>query len=184
MMKHSLLVLAFATALPVMTQAAEYKALDKDKSAITFTYQQMGVGMDGKFKSFTADLDFDPAKPEAGHAVIDVALASIDAGSDEANDEVVGKQWFNAEQFPSAKFESKSITSTGAGQYLVKGALTIKGKSIAVDVPATFKEENGEGLFSGKLTIHRGDFSIGEGSWSTFDVVANDIEIQFTLAAK
>ena len=35
----------------------------------------------------------------------------------------------------------------------------------------------------GSLTIRRGDFSIGEGPWAAFDIVANDIQIKFRIAA-
>ena len=33
------------------------------------------------------------------------------------------------------------------------------------------------------LTIRRGDFSIGDGAWKAFDIVANDVVIQFRLTA-
>jgi len=33
------------------------------------------------------------------------------------------------------------------------------------------------------LTIRRGDFTIGEGPWAAFDIVANDIQIKFRITA-
>ena len=33
------------------------------------------------------------------------------------------------------------------------------------------------------LTIQRGDFSIGEGAWKAFDIVANDVVIKFRITA-
>jgi len=112
-----------------------------------------------------------------------VALASIDAGTEEANGEVAGKDWFNTSAFPTAHFESGTIKALGDNRFEVNGKLTIKGKTVDVVVPATFKEENKQGVFAGSFTIRRGDFAIGEGSWSTFDIVANDIEIKFTITA-
>jgi polyisoprenoid-binding protein YceI len=183
MMKTYLQISAFAMLLPLAAQATEYSQVDAKQSAIRFTYQQMGVGMDGKFNEFTSTLHFDPTKPADGKAIFDVALASIDAGSEEANGEVSGKAWFNTSAFPKAHFESGSIKALGNNHFDVSGKLTIKGKTVDVVVPATFKEEGKIGTFDGNFTIHRGDFAIGEGDWSGFDIVANEIQIKFTIAA-
>ena len=40
-----------------------------------------------------------------------------------------------------------------------------------------------EALHEVSLTIRRGDFTIGEGPWAAFDIVANDIQIKFRIAA-
>ena len=39
-------------------------------------------------------------------AKLDIDLASVDAGSPDANNEVVGKAWFNLKAFPTASFDS------------------------------------------------------------------------------
>ncbi|ACQ92185.1 YceI family protein [Tolumonas auensis DSM 9187] len=183
MMKTLFRISVLAALLPLATQAAEYTQVDVKQSAINFSYQQMGVAMDGKFNEFTSTLKFDPAKPAEGKAVFDVALASIDAGTEEANGEVAGKDWFNTAAFPQAHFESGAIKALGDNKFEVSGKLTIKGKTIDVVVPSSFKEEGEKGIFAGSFTIRRGDFAIGEGSWSTFDIVANDIQVKFTITA-
>ncbi len=49
-------------------------------------------------------------------------------------------------------------------------------------VPATFTAQGELGVFEGSLRIQRGDFSIGEGGWKGFDIVANDVVIRFHVA--
>jgi len=98
-MKH-LITLALGAVLALNASAVEYKTIAADKSKVTFQYKQMGVAMDGHFKKFNVQLNFDPAKPAAAQAQIDIDLASVDAGSSDADDEVVGKAWFNAKAFP------------------------------------------------------------------------------------
>ena len=71
----------------------------------------------------------------------------------------------------------------GGDKYEVAGKLTIKGTTRGVVVPATFTVQGGSGVFEGALTIRRGDFSIGEGAWKAFDVVANDVVIRFRITA-
>jgi polyisoprenoid-binding protein YceI len=165
------------------SQAVEYKAIAADKSQITFNYKQMGVAMDGRFKKFTAQLNFDPAKPAAAQAQVEIDLASIDTGSSEADDEVVGKGWFNIKAFPKATFVAKRIQANGAQQYVVSGTLTIKGKSQDIQFPLKYVAQGAAGVFSGSFVMHRGDFSIGEGIWSKFDVVANDVQVNVSLTA-
>ena len=180
-MKRLALALALATAFSA--QAVEYTQIQADKSAINFAYKQMGVSMDGKFRKFAAQLSFDPAKPTAAKASLDVDLASVDTGAQESDDEVAGKPWFNTKAFPTARFVSSSVKAVGGNRYEVAGKLTIKGKTQDIVAPATFTAQGNSGVFEGSFTIRRGDFSIGEGAWAAFDIVANDIQIKFRMLA-
>jgi len=177
------LAIALAFALPVAAQAVEFNQVQADKSAIHFTYKQMGVAVDGKFKRFSSQISFDPAKPTAGRAAFDVELASVDTGAPEGDDEVAGKPWFNSKAFPTARFVSSGVKALGGNKYEVAGQLTIKGKTQEVVVPATFTAQGDSGVFDGGFTIRRGDFSIGEGSWAKFDIVANEVQIKFRVTA-
>ncbi len=176
------LPLALAALLPA-AQAVEYSQVQPAKSAVNFTYKQMGVAVDGKFRRFSSQISFDPAKPAAARATFDVELASVDTGAPEGDDEVAGKSWFNTKAFPTAKFVSSSVKALGGNRYEVAGQLSIKGKTQDVLVPATFTAQGNSGVFDGSFTIRRGDFSIGEGSWVKFDIVANDVQIKFRITA-
>ena len=172
-----------ALGLAMTAGAVEYKAIQSEKSKVTFQYKQMGVAMDGHFKKFAAQLNLDPAKPAAAHAQIEIDLASVDAGSTDADDEVVGKPWFNVKAFPKATFVAKQIKTTGANQFEVTGSLTIKGKSQDIRFPLKLVTQGNTGVFTGGFVMRRADFAIGEGIWAKFDVVANDIEVNFQLTA-
>ena len=163
--------------------AVEFGAVDGAQSKLGFGYTQMGVGIEGAFGKFSAQLSFNPEKPEGGHAVMDVQVGSIDAGSPDANSEVVGKQWFDAKKFPTAHFESSGIKGLGGNKFQVTGKLTIKGRTQQVSAPVTFSAKGKQGLFEGAFTINRGDYAIGEGPWADFGVVANQIQIRFKLLA-
>ena len=164
-------------------QATEYNQVQADKSGVAFVYQQMGILVDGRFKKFSSQLSFDPAKPTAAKTSFDVELASVDTGAQEGDDEVAGKQWFNTKAFPTARFISSSVKHLGYNRYEVTGQLSIKGKTQDVVVPATFSAQGNTGVFEGAFTIRRADFSIGEDSWAKFDIVANDVRIKFRITA-
>lgn len=177
------LILAAASLLAAQAHATEYNQVQTDKSTIQFSYQQMGVKMDGKFKKFTSQLAFDPAKPTAARAQFDVELASVDAGSSDANQEVAGKAWFNSKAFPTARFVSSEVKPLGGNRYEVTGELSIKGQVRKMVIPATFTAQGATGVFDGAFTLRRGDFNIGEGSWAKFDIVANDVHVRFRITA-
>jgi polyisoprenoid-binding protein YceI len=170
--------------LPVFAYAAEYSHVQIDKSSITFVSKQMSVPVEGSFKKFSAKVRINPAKPETGTAQIDIDLASIDAGSAEANDEVKGKDWFSVAEFPTASFVSSSVKSLGAGKFEAAGKLTIKGKSMDVHAPFTLKEDKGLLVVDGVFAIKRLDYGIGSGLWGDVSVVADEVQIKFHLLLK
>ncbi|WP_413438769.1 YceI family protein [Sulfuriferula sp. GW1] len=164
-------------------QAVEFNQLQTDKSAVSFVYKQMNVPIEGSFKRFHGLISFDPAKPALAQAEIDIDLASIDAGSDEANDEVAGKLWFNTKAFPVARFVATSITPLGNNRFEVAGKMSIKGRTHDERTVATFQPQGSGGVFAGSLVLKRADYGIGEGVWADFGTVANDIQIKFRLVA-
>ena len=177
------LLLVSAAALSLQAHAAPYQSIVPAKSSITFNFKQMGVSADGRFKKFTAQVNFDPTKAAQGKASFEVELASVDTGSGEADQEVVSKSWFNTAAFPKAQFVSQRIQQTAPNQYEVLGTLSIKGQSREVKFPMKHTPQGKDGLLTGGFAMKRADFGIGEGMWSKFDVVANDIQVNFSITA-
>jgi polyisoprenoid-binding protein YceI len=169
------------SALALQTHAAPYQSIVPAKSSVTFSYKQMGVAVDGRFKRFAAQMNFDPAKAEQAKASFEVDLTSVDTGSVEADQEVVTKSWFNAAAFPKANFVAKQIKQTAPNQYEVQGTLSIKGLTRDVKFPMKHTAQGKDGLLTGSFMMKRADYTIGEGMWAKFDVVANDIQVHFLI---
>lgn len=181
---HPGLVVACALAvLAPAAQAVEFNQLQLNKSSLSFVYKQMNVPVEGQFKSFRSKLAYDPAKPAAAKAEIEIDLASIDAGSKDANDEVAGKAWFNTKAFPIAKFVSTSVKSLGGNRLELAGKMSIKGKTLDLVTPVTVTQQGNSASFDGSLVLKRADYSIGDGIWADFGTVANEIQIKFRLVA-
>jgi len=169
-----------------VTLAASAAALKTDpaKSTVSATFKQMNVPVDAKFKKFTANIDYDAAKPDTAKATVEVDTASLDLGEADMNKEVAKKDWFNAAQFPKATFVSSAIKSAGAGKLNVTGKLTIKGKATDVTFPLTVKAEGGHQVFDGALPIKRLAYNIGEGEWKDTSMVADEVTIKFHVVAQ
>lgn len=159
--------------------AVEYRQVLANESSVGFAYSQMGVPLDGKFGKFDAQLAFDPAKPSKAQAKIVIDIASIDTGSDEANEEVVGKLWFDTANHAEATFVASGMKALGGNRYEASGKLTIKGRTHDVIVPVVFSSAGARGQFDGVLNIQRLDYAIGEGMWADVSTVANEIQIKF-----
>lgn len=181
MMMRALSALLLA-ALAVPALAVDYTVLPQ-RSQVAFISKQMGVPVEGQFDKFAAAIAFDPAKPEASRATIDIDLASIDAGSAEANDEVVGKNWFDARNYPTAHFASSAVKALGGGRFEVRGPLTLRGRTQEVAAPVSFRQDGANAVFEGAFTLKRLDFGIGTGAWGDTDTVANEVRIKFRFVA-
>lgn len=164
-------------------QAVEFTQYQHGKSSLAFVYKQMNVPVDGQFKSFRAKLAFDPAKPAASKAEFEIDLASIDAGSKDANDEVAGKAWFDTKTFPVARFVATSVKPLGNDRFEVAGKMSIKGKTRDLSTPVTVTQQGSNATFDGSLVLKRADYGIGDGVWADFGTVANEIQIKFRLVA-
>jgi polyisoprenoid-binding protein YceI len=170
-----------ASAIASLFLGVAHAQVDLSKSKVTATSKQMNVPVEGTFRKFTAQLDFDPAKPAAGSAKLSIDTASYDLGDESYNQQVRGKDWFDTAQFPDATFVSSAIAPAGGNQFKVSGMLTIKGKSENVTVPVTVTQQGTAQTFDGTLPIKRSQFDIGSGEWKDTSVVADEVLIKFHL---
>ncbi|MGO4330711.1 YceI family protein [Cupriavidus sp. 2TAF22] len=179
--RPSALLMAATLAVAGIGANLAWAQVDAAKSTVTATARQIGVPMEGKFKKFDATVTFDPAQLAASSAKIEIDVSSFEIGDAETTKEVKGADWFNAAKFPKAVFQSTSIKTGAAGKYEVAGKLTIKGKTLDVVVPASYRQDGGGQVFDGVLPIKRTVFNIGDGEWKDTSVVADDVQIKFHI---
>lgn len=182
MIRKCLLLASFAIVAAAPAYADSVVAA---KSDIGFTIKQMGVKFDGRFRKWTADVVFTPKSLASSKAVVDVDLGSVDLASDDSETEAKGPLWFNTAKFPTAHFASQSIRDAGNDRYEVAGTLTIKGITHDCVVPISLATDaSGNRVAQGSFSIHRLDYTIGEGEWADTETVDNDIvvRVRMTLA--
>lgn len=179
-LRSSAAVIAFAIALPALAAALK---TDPAKSSVAAVFKQMNVPIEAKFKKFTAQIDYDSAKPEASKANVEIDVSSFDLGDPDVNKDALKKDWFNAAQFPKATFVSSALKPAAGGKLDVTGKLTVKGKTADVSFPLTVKKEGATQVFEGALPIKRLAFNIGEGEWKDTSMVADEVVIKFRVVA-
>jgi polyisoprenoid-binding protein YceI len=170
-----------AAMLLFTASAAPAQSIDAARSSVSATFKQMGVPVEGKFKKVDGQVTYDPANPAAAQAKVDVDIASFDLGDPQYNREVQQKEWFDAARFPAASFASTNVKAVGAGRLEVAGKLTIKGRSVNVNVPLSVRGDNGATVFDGSVPIRRLAFAIGEGEWKDTALLADEVVLKFRL---
>lgn len=174
-------LVAVAAAIAAFAVPASADNADHAKSQISFVSKQMNVPVDGHFGKFSAQIAYDPKKPAASKADIEVDLGSVETGSSEANMEVAKKTWFNIAAFPSARFVSSSVRQLGPDKLEIKGNLSIKGISRELTIPVTVKTAGGSSTFEGAFPLLRLQYKIGEGIWSDTETVADEVQVSFRI---
>jgi polyisoprenoid-binding protein YceI len=173
--------LLLAASLAASGLAFAQAAVVPAQSQIGFTIKEMGVAVDGKFTKWTADIAFDPKKPEAGKVGFTIATSSASFGVPETDVEVPKPAWFSSAKFPNATFASTAIKAKGGGKFDVAGKLTVKGTTKDVVVPIALAQAGGSTTAAGAFAIKRNDFKIGEGEWADTSTVADDVQVKFKI---
>lgn len=121
-------------------------------------------------------------------------IVCTDLKEEEWNKKLVGHlksdDFFSVEKFPTAKFEITSMTKgSKAGEYNVKGKLTMKGATHEIAFPAKAAITSGVVSATGTATIDRTKWNIQYGSGKFFEslgdkMIYDEFEITFDIKAK
>ena len=112
---------------PYSVLGKTYKVMDDEDA---HEYHERGVAswygtkFNGRFQTFTAQINLDPADPTKGSITGTVKLDSVNTRDSDRDASLLDKDWFNAKQYPEAKFESQKIEKTADG-YVANGNLTL-----------------------------------------------------------
>jgi len=175
-----------AAAQGAAAQAASpiHYVLDQAKSTLEFTFMQAGAQNKGKFTRFPVSFDFAPGNLAGSRLDVTVEIGSLDTGDKERDDTLRSADLFAVAKFPQAHFAASQFVSTASG-FEALGKLTIRGVTRDARVPFTFRtaDEHGvaAGYMSGKTSIRRLDFGVGQGDWKATDQVGNEVGVSFAL---
>jgi len=167
-----------------VAQAADPWVVVADESEIEFTGTQLGAEFDGEFKSFTAEIVFSPDDLAGSSVEVLIDIASADTENSDRDSQIVSPDWFHVEQWPTAKFVTKSFREIAPGQYEAVADLTIRDVTREVTMPFDLEIEGNEAEARGAVTINRTDFGVGQGQWSDTSQVGDAVTIEIDIEAK
>lgn len=176
------LTLALSWAVPAQAAAVHWQ-IDPAKSQLGFAGSQSGMAFSGQFKRWSGSIDFDPANPAAGHALIEIDMGSVATGDAQKDGALPQSDWFDVKAFPKAQFEAKSFTSKGGNAYEARGALTIRGHAKEVILPFTLDVSGNHAHAKGHLELVRTEWGVGQGEYASGQYVALPVSVTFDLTA-
>ncbi|MDB5358911.1 MAG: YceI family protein [Rhodospirillales bacterium] len=178
----SFALLAALSLLATPALASDW-AVDPTKSRLGFSGVQNGAPFQGSFGKWTAEIAFDPAHPEAGHAKVTIDLASAKTGDTQRDSALPQAEWFDVKAFPGASFEATGFVAKGGDAYEAPGRLTIRGMAKDVVLPFTLAVTGDKAAAKGHLSLVRTGFGVGQGVWATGEWVALDVGVDINLVA-
>jgi len=177
--------LCFVTVLTASPALAEPPvwAVDHAESRLGFLADQDGSEVEGWFESWTAEIRFDPEDLAASSIKVVIEMASVETGSSDQEFELRSEGLFAVEAYPTGRFETLEIVSTGDNAYEARGELTLRETTRAVTLPFTLVIDGDRAEAEGGLTIQRLDYGVGQGDWEDPSLVADPVEIFFEIDA-
>ena len=157
--------------------------VDYSTSHLGFVVFQGGQKVEGSFERFTADIAFNPLALEA--SVVDVIIDMDSVGTGNATYDATVKQyaWLDVREHPQARFTTQRFHHRGANRYEADAILSIRGIVREVILPFTLDIVDDRAEVHGVLNILRTDFGVGQGVWSSGDMVSLEVEIVFSLTS-
>lgn len=157
----------------------------------------------GHFKNVSGSLVFDPDNPTQSSADVAIDTAAIWTGQPQRDAHLRSADFLDVENHPRITFKGNQVEVAGARDYILRGALTIRGVSREVELNVSYlgqwltpwwEEEGGKWVdkgpkvragFVAKTRINRHDFGV---SWNDVVdkggvVVGNTIDITIDAEA-
>ncbi len=158
--------------------------IDKAASRLTFTGTQNGKEFTGEFREFDATILLDPADIGAARIEAIIDTASAKTGDRQRDAALPGADWFASKAFPTARFASDAIVSTGDSTYSAAGKLSIRGIEQDLILPFTLTITDGRAVADAEVALNRSDYSVGQGEdFVTDKWVGYEVEVMIHLEA-
>lgn len=183
-------IVAIAVAAIAMAFTGAVKTslqVDPEKSQLTWTGEKVTGEHTGHITIKDGTVELTNGKLSGGEFSIDMSTITCTDLEDEGyNQKLVGhlksEDFFGVEKYPVSKLKITSVSPKGSNEVAIKGNLTIKGKTLPIEFPATVKTDGKTLTANAKIEVDRTKYSIKYGSGSFFDNLGDKaIDDIFTL---
>jgi polyisoprenoid-binding protein YceI len=155
----------------------------EQQSKLGFNVIWSAEPLTGAFKRWKADIDFDPADLAHSRVVATIETGSVVTDYPDGDDGLKGALGFASDRFPTAKFEAADFKRLPDGSYIANGRLTIRGISRPLALPFRLAIQGNKAHMTGKTTLLRTDYGVGQGEWAAPQPVAHQVTVTVDLIA-
>jgi cytochrome b561/polyisoprenoid-binding protein YceI len=156
------------TAGPAQASPSPTWAVDPKQSSIVFKSSYMDRPFEGRFEQWTANIQFDPAKPQDARIRVVIPTLSAKTAEPYFNDSLPEADWFDASKHTEAVFEvNEGVFKDSETKYEATGVLTVKGVKFPVRLPFTLSINGASAKMHGEITLKRLELGIGRETATT-----------------
>jgi len=176
-------VIALLLSLSPAALAERYN-VDPAHSTLSFSVSHFGLTeIDGRFNEFTGVIDWNAKAPNVTTVEFTSQAKSIDTAVAKRDEHLRTADFFDVERYPTLSFKSTKVTHLGEDRYQVDGDLTIHGVTKPITTTARIKgpkDVSGSQKIGFRTTfkINRLDYGVGEGKFSSDDMIGHEIFIE------
>ena len=181
-----IITLLFAITFATSANAANAWKIIPQKSKIEFRAIQGKSDVSGSFTKFDGEIFFDPQQLNTSKINITINTTSIKTSFSAALEKLRESSWLAINAFPQANFKSEKFSAIDGKKYFrSEGILTIKEKSAPVILDFVLNEySQTTAHISGKATIKRSTFGIGDADPKKADDVLDEVIVMVDVVAQ
>ncbi|MCB0851316.1 MAG: YceI family protein [Bacteroidetes bacterium] len=170
-------------------------SVDKGHSSVVFSVRHFCSDVVGSFDDFDGEIKFDPDDLATSSISFTVQVGSVNTKNERRDGHLQSADFFNAEQWPTMKFESTSISKKkkkGSVYYLAKGKLTVRDVTKEIEIPVNYlgsmentrRKGSYVGGFNTEFMINRNDYGVGTGDWAATTTIGDEVKITVNVEVR
>lgn len=172
---------------PSGDQAGAEVKFNEEGSSVEWTGRKVTGKHDGGFKKFSGSVTLDKDGKNLTYAMVEIEVGSLWADSKtEGNAKLEGHlksdDFFNAEKFPKAKFETTKIEKKG-DKHEVTGNLTMRDVTKSITFPAAISVGEKEVTVKAEFNIDRMGYGI-KFTGMKDNLIEDKVDIRLDIKAK
>lgn len=157
-------------------------SVNPEKSQVGFEAAGSGYTAQGVFKTYKAEIEFDPDAPEQASIHVSLDVGSATTGTADVDQTIQSPDFFDPGRYPTAEFVASGAKPDGEGKYILNGRLTLKGVTKPITLPFAIEIESGVAAVKGETAINRLDFGVGPETVAGMSV-EKDVKLTIDLTA-
>lgn len=180
-----LIILLLSFFISPLSQAQEEYKLDPNHSFVLWHANHFGFSTPNGKWIVNGSVVLDEKKPTNSKVNVIIQISDLSTGIEKFDEHLLGKLFFDAEQYPTATFVSDKVTVTSKKTAKVHGLLTIRGVSQPVELQMTLNKKGVNPVnnkntvgFTGKTSFLRSKFGMTTLIPGVSDEVKIDIEAE------
>jgi polyisoprenoid-binding protein YceI len=138
----------------------------------------------GRFDRWKADILFGPKALDRSKVTVTIDMSSAKTGDDQRDAALPSPDWFDSAAHPNAVFTATRFTQSGEGKYVAHGTLSLRGVTKPLDLPFDLKIEGAKAVVTGRASLDRVAFGVGQGEFAATDQIPAKVQIRVQLRAQ